>query len=358
VKRNEAGEIREMKCRSNLAGKMGKKGTSLLCLLIVLAAMTGFVSAAEDNLAPPQHSGSESLNQTGRAEGQKTVAAKVNGVAITMESVMRMMHRMSTPKGNSFSPPEDMNALKEKALNRLILQELAYQQAKAEGLLPGPRDVGDAMARMKSNAGGEEGFNKFLEKEGLTEEELRVQVGRNLALERILVREVKNKSTVAESEVKKEYDSGKDAFVIPEKIVIADVVFFLDTHSEDSLRKAEEVRKKIEDDNDKDPSKLPPDGTFIVRDLEVKEGEDRELYEAAKRLKPGGLSGVVVASDSIHIIKLKEFSPGKQLTFEDVKDFLEQKLRQKAEQKRMQEWQAELKKDSKIEIIKAREGGR
>jgi hypothetical protein len=114
------------------------------------------------------------------------------------------------------------------------------------------------------------------------------------------------------------------------------------------MKKANEVLKRINADKSKDPWSLVLDGTFIVRDVTIQ--KDGELYAAAKMLKPTKLSGVIKARDGLHIIKLKTYSPEHQLTFDEVKGSLEGKFKVEAQQKRLEEWERELRKDAKIDI--------
>jgi parvulin-like peptidyl-prolyl isomerase len=65
----------------------------------------------------------------------------------------------------------------------------------------------------------------------------------------------------------------------------------------------------------------------------------------------GELSGVIVTPDSLHIIKLKEFVPEKNVSFDQAKGLIRGMLRSRAWQKRMEEWQSELKKGAQIEIF-------
>jgi parvulin-like peptidyl-prolyl isomerase len=87
-----------------------------------------------------------------------------------------------------------------------------------------------------------------------------------------------------------------------------------------------------------------------VREVEVRKEKERELYEEAKKLQVGGLSGVITTPDSLHILRLKKFTPEKQLTFDQAKASLEGNLKREAVQKRMLEWEAELKRGATIEI--------
>jgi parvulin-like peptidyl-prolyl isomerase len=285
----------------------------------------------------------------------KIVAARVNGVEITMASVATMMNSLGTKQEREPASPESMEEIRKDALNQLILQELAYQKAKSDGMAVGRKEIDGALADMRKKPGGEEKFKEFLEKERITEEDLRKRIERSLTLKRVFTREVSNKVSVSEEEIREEYEKEKERYARPEKIAVTDVVFFLETGEAGSRKKAEEILKRIHDDKEKNPWNLVSDGTFATRDMEVNESREKELYAVAKNLKVGELSGVFAASGNLHVIRLKEYSPRKQFTFEEVKSRIEGKSRARALKKRMAEWEAELKKEAKIEIMESSE---
>jgi len=66
----------------------------------------------------------------------------------------------------------DSEALRKDALDKLILQELAYQRAKAEGLKVGRDELDGIITEIKGKV-GEEKYIETLEKRRITEEDLR-----------------------------------------------------------------------------------------------------------------------------------------------------------------------------------------
>jgi len=282
---------------------------------------------------------------------EKIVAARVNGVEITTESVTIMMNSPGMKRGHETASSKGIEEAKRAALDQLILQELAYQKAKSEGWTVDPKEIDDAMIHMGRKPGGGGESRDITEKDRIPEEELRKRIERNLTVRRIITREVRNKVSVSEEDVRKEYEREKESYARPEKTVVVDVVFFLEPGEADSRVKAEETLKKINEDKEKNPWNLVSGGDFAVREMEVSEGQEKEVYEAAKNLKVGELSGVFAAGGNLHIIRLKEYSPFKQFTFEEVKGRIEADMRSRALKKRLAEWEAELKQGAKIEIM-------
>lgn len=283
-----------------------------------------------------------------QAEAKKIIVARVNNAELSMDSLVKMVNRL--PTGNKSGVPESLEEHKKRSLDMLILQELAYQQAKAQDLSIGADKIDMAIKNLKENVGGEKEYADYLTKRHVTEADLRAEVERSLTLETIYSREVLAKVTIPEDEVRQEYEKEKDRYLLPEKASIIDVAI-LRRDGNASTKKAKELLDKLKADTDKDPWKLVLDGTFTVRGVNVNKDKEKELLEAAKKLKPNELSGVIETPTGSHIIKLKNYSPERQLAFDEVRSRLELKLKVPAQEKRTREWEQELKKGAKIEIM-------
>lgn len=279
------------------------------------------------------------------------VVARVNGAEITSGAVSGMMSRLKAGKGHGAESSRGTDALRKEALDRLIFEELACQEAKADGVRADPREVDQRLEDMRTRMGGEEGLRKALEKENRTEEGLRAAIERDIVLRRIVAREVPDNVVVPEEDIAREYEREKGEFVIPEKVVVDDVVIFLNPGERASVERAGEIRRKVLEDKDRNPWNLEPDGTFIVHETEIHRGKQEELYREAVKLKPGELSGVIETEDSLHIVRLKEYTPMKQLDLDQVRGFIARKLKAEARQKRLRQWEADLRKNATIEIM-------
>ena len=306
--------------------------------------------AGQEKMAPASK---QEVKKIGRDEARKIVAARVNGTDIMLDAVMQLAARMDIQMTHAHSSEgPSVEAIQKEALDSLILQELAYQKAKARGIAVEQKAVDAALADIKTKAGGEEAYKKSLKQSALTEEQLRAQTEKNLILESIYKQEVLDTISVSEEKIKEEYEKNKAFFTQPEKISVVDVVMSPSPSDKGAEARAQEVLKKI-GENSNDPNKLVQDGTFAVREYEPKKDNDSDkgLYEAARKLKPGEVSGVIKTDNGLHIIKLVEYNPEKLHTFAEVKGVIEKKLRTDAQNEKTREWFARLKKDAKIEIL-------
>lgn len=280
-------------------------------------------------------------------EARKFIVARVNGAGITMASLVDMMNRLGPP--SKASGPVD--GAKKAALDRLVFQELVVQQARAAGIAPDPNQVDAAIRNLKENLGGEKEYQDYLRGRGVTEQDLRADVERSLTREIMFKREVIDKIVLPEDEIRAEYEREKGRYIKPEKVTVIDVDFFLKPGDPGAMKKARSVLRKVRADKDRDPWRLVLDGTFQVRTLSVAGEKHPDLYAAARKMKVGQLSDVIKTPDSLHIIKLKEYEPERQYTLEEARGVIEGKFRVRAQDKRIREWEEELRRTATIEIM-------
>ena len=278
---------------------------------------------------------------------KKIIVAKVNDAELTMDALIQMMNRLPEKGG---STPESLEERKKRALDALVLREIAYQRAIALGLNADFGKVEITVENIKQGFQSEKEFAEFLANKNMTESDLRTDIERNLTIDLIYKTEVVEGLVIPEDEMKAKYAEEKEHFIRPEKVVVIDV-FMLKNEGKASLKKAKELLKKIKADPKQDPWKLVLDGTFMVRNLTVRKDKEKELYTAAKKLKPQGLSSVIQTPTGPHIIKLKEFTSEKRLSYEEAKPGVRELLKEPYQVKRTQEWEEELRKSAKIVLL-------
>lgn len=281
-------------------------------------------------------------NHPAAAAPAAPAAALVNGVAITEDDVAAMVKRLDarTKPGSRGGATGDL--LRKEALRRTIFQELIYQRARATGVSVSAADVEAAAARFKS---GHDRGSSDLQESGL-----RALVERNLVLERFLAQEVTAKITVPTSDVESLYERRRPDFRSPERIGVTDILFFLDPNDAASRAQAESVLGRLRADPAHDAGALAPDSSFIVQHRDLKPAQESLLAEAARRLAPGELSGLVSADGNLHILRLEVHEPERERPFTEVRPLLERELLGAAERARLLELEVELRKAARIEI--------
>ena len=354
--------------------------TLMLAVLIIVPGLTGRSFAAEHitridvpvlkQIAVPEESSSsegmdketpklktEGAKQAEKArrsaeEAKKIIVARVNGADINMFMLVRAMNRVAPRyvRKDEAATSEISGKIRKEALDWLIFEELAVQEAIKHGINPAPEDIQKVIDQIKQDSGSEQAYTKYLEKSFLTEDKLKDLIERGRRYELITAREIYEKTRVDEKFLRAEYEKEKRMFILPDNFVVEDVFIFQDKDEEAAREKAVDILATIRKNND-DVWKLVLDGTFIVKKTNIRKEKHPELYKAVSGMKVGDLSSVVKDKDGLHIIKVTQKEPSRQLTFEEAKSAIEPKFLVPAQEQRKEEWEKQLRRDAKIEIL-------
>jgi peptidyl-prolyl cis-trans isomerase C len=244
-------------------------------------------------------------------------------------------------------------------LENLIARELLYQECQKKGIKVDQKEVDGQLTAIKGRFPSEAEFKNALSKMNLTEADLRFQFERDLAIKKLLDGQIGDKVAVSEKETRAYYDGNLETFKKPEQVRASHILIKVDPEA-DEAKKAE-ARTKIESlqtrlkkgedfgalakENSEGPSG-PKGGDlgFFGRGQMVKPFE-----EAAFTMKPGQVSGMVETRFGYHLIMVTDRTPEGIHTYEEVKDRLEQYLKQQKVQAAIAEYVETLKAQAKIE---------
>ena len=163
-------------------------------------------------------------NGTGKNKGgdgkDTAIAATVNGKNITLSEVDTIITQRTGGKQVNMSPLERARE-RLQTLDELIQQEVLFQRADKEKLLPNEDEVTQAINTQKREANmSEEDYQKMLAETGQTEPQLREVARKQLAIRKLLERTVSN-VTVRDSEVEAFYNANKERIVMPRGVALS-----------------------------------------------------------------------------------------------------------------------------------------
>jgi peptidyl-prolyl cis-trans isomerase C len=296
---------------------------------------------------------------TAAAEEQK--AAEINGVVITKEQFDKEMNihlaRVSN-QGQQIS--EDQKAgLKKDILEGLIERELLYQESQKAGIIVNDQMVEDQLAAIKKRFPGETEFKIALGKMNLTEDEVKMQIARGLAIRQLIEQQVTSKIVITDVETKAYYDGNPQMFKQPEQVKASHILIKVEAGATEAQKT--EARKKI----DTVQQKLKDGGDFAELAKEYSEGPtktrggDLGFFRRGQMVKPfddvvfnmktNEVSGMVETRFGYHIIKVYDKKPEETLAYADVKEKLNQRMKQERVEKDANLYVNQLKKGAKIE---------
>ncbi|MCL5022530.1 MAG: peptidyl-prolyl cis-trans isomerase [Nitrospirae bacterium] len=326
----------------------------LAVLAVSLSALSCSKEKTENKGMPPGHEKMVEEYQKSIKESRKTVVARVNGADITMYDLSGRMRQILPQyiQGGRQMTPEIEQRARQDALDALIFRELAVQEALRRKMKAPQEKVDAALQQLKAKMGSEKEYRAYLKREDLTEAWLRNQIEKDQLFNMIVGAEILAKIKVDEKQIRDIYAKEKKEFVMPEVFEVVDVVFPKGRDDEAAMKKAKEVLPLVRK-NSNDVSKLPKDKTFMVREGFVEKQEYPALFAALTKMKQGEVSDVIREEDGLHIVRMKKKEPARPMTFEEAGSVIGRQMQASLAEQRKEEWEKELKKNAKIEIVPA-----
>jgi peptidyl-prolyl cis-trans isomerase C len=180
-----------------------------------------------------------------------------------------------------------------------------------------------------------------------------------LAIQQFIDAHIAQKATVSDQEIKTFYESRPALFKQPEQVRASHILIKVEPQADEShktaaRKKIQKIQQRLQKGEDlaalaQEFSQCPSsakggDLGYFRRGQMVKPFE-----EAAFALKPGEVSDVVETKFGYHLIKVIEKKSETTIAFEDIKDRLEQYLKQEKVQKEVSLYAQKLKEKAKVE---------
>jgi len=296
--------------------------------------------------------------QAGEKDSSKNKVAVVNGSVITQGQLDNLMHIVKKQLSSMGKPVtgSQLSEIKKKTLERLINHELLYQESKKKGIKV---DEAALDEKFKKQFSDESKIKDILSRMNMTEAELKSQFKRDIIIRKFIDKEIIQKVTVSDKEVKGYYDDNPNFFKQPEQVQASHILIKVDSRADKSqkaearktLEKIQQKLKKGEDFSTlaKEYSQCPSsakggDLGYFRRGQMVKPFED-----TAFSLKQGEVSDIVRTRFGYHLIKVISKKPERTIPYNEVKDKIKQRLKGKKFQEELRLYIAKLRERAKVE---------
>jgi peptidyl-prolyl cis-trans isomerase SurA len=255
------------------------------------------------------------------------VWAVVNGTEIKRDEVEKYYKTRINPEAQETSPEEVLSG-KLNVVEQLINNEILLERAKKLNLEASDGEVEDKFTELKSGYTEDE-FQRKLKDGGMSVEDLKKDLRRQLSIQKLLNREVAAKVTITDQDVTDFYNTNRNQFNVAEaQYRISQIVItprkeqlIRNRKNDDATNEAEADRKAkmLEDklnsgadfaqlamDYSEDPNTAATGGDlgFIPESSLNAPQTDPNLKKAVLSLKPGQVSPPILVKDSIRILKL------------------------------------------------------
>ncbi len=266
------------------------------------------------------------------------VAATVNGKPITNEDLEKF-YKAQFPEPVEGSNADMVMSQKLELLGSLIINELLQQRAEKLGLSAVDADVDAELNKMRSGY-TTEAFNKQLESQHLTLDDLRAQIRRKLTADKLINKEIRSHIAISDADVTDFYNANKPSFNLAEpQIHIAQILVtpFPDPNvrnlKNSKAQNTAEATQKIRDiearlgrgeefgmvaqNYSEDPNTAPNGGDMGFIPASSFEKASPELRKLVDSLQPGVASKPIATPDGFRILKVISREPAGQRDLQD-----------------------------------------
>jgi len=313
---------------------------------LALVGSSALVSAQD---APPASSDPASFPD---------VVARVNDTEISKADLLRRAEAIKT----QVPPSQIGEGFYQRVLSDMVSGELLYQSVETKGLSPTEAEIAAEFESQQQRFGGPEAFQTALDEQGLSAEQIKVELKKEMAIQKLVETDFIPKLVVTEEATRTFYDGNLDAMQQPLEFKAAHILITVDEGASEEQKtelkqKAESIRNMVEmgqdfaelaAKNSGDPGSKDSGGALGW----MAEGQTVPPFEAAmKLLEPGELSDIVETRYGYHIIKLEDRRGGTAMPYEEVKERIEEFLKQRGLQERIQEELEMLRGTATIEVF-------
>jgi peptidyl-prolyl cis-trans isomerase SurA len=283
------------------------------------------------------------------------VWATVNGKEIKRDEVEKYFRSRSNPEGQEPSQEEGLS-LKLNIIDELINNEILLERAKKMGLEAADGEVEDSFTEVKSPYTEDE-FQRQLKERGVTVDDFKKDIRRNLTIRKLINREVVAKVSITDQDVNDFYNQNRAQFNVAEsQYRVSQIVItprkdaqLRNRKGDDAATDAEARRKaaalyaqiqegadfgQLAIDYSEDPNTSANGGDLGYIPESALTQTDPALKKTLTALRPGEVSPVVALRDGYRILKLiARESPGqRELADPKVQQSIRDALRNRKEQ--------------------------
>ena len=286
--------------------------------------------------------------------------AIVNGVVITrvqFDSELSHVKQRFLQEGREITDSQ-LPQISDAILETLINRELLFQESQKMGIRIKEQAISEQFETIQKTFPNEDEFKKTLNQMNLSEPALKLQINKALAIKELIEKQIVPQIVISDEESKVYYDTHPDAFKQPEQIKASHILIKVDSNADASQKakareQIEEIRQKIKAGDDfaelaKEFSQGPSsarggDLGYFRRGQMVKPFED-----AAFALEPDAVSDIVETPFGYHLIKLHDRKPERIISYPEVKDKLNQYMKQEKTKQEVERYIQKLKQHAEI----------
>jgi len=289
--------------------------------------------------------------------------ALVNGTTITLGDLDREVSSVQQQLLSSGKPVNMTDAqlleVRHQVLESLINRELVYQEALSKGINIEETAINEQLNSLKKRFPSENEFKSALSSKNLSEEFLRAQIRKGLAVKQLIDDQFAQKVTVTDMEIKTFYDNNPDSFKKPEQVRVRHILIKVDPQADETQRAASQTKLKDIQSRLKKGENFESLAKEFSQCPSSTEGGDLGYFSkgqmvkpfeaAAFTLMPGEVSDIVETQFGYHLIQCVDKKNKDKIAYEECKDKIHQHLKQEKIREHVDAHIEQLKGKAKVE---------
>jgi peptidyl-prolyl cis-trans isomerase SurA len=298
--------------------------------------------------------------------------AIVNGKEITRVEVEKYYRSRGLQQGGETLSHEEGLSLKLNILEELINQQILFARASRLGLIATDGEVEDKFTELKSPYTEEE-FQRRLQEQGTTVEDLKQDLRRGLTTQKLINKEIIARVSISDAEIKSFYDSNRMLFNRPEaQYRVATILVTPHADPQIRNRKGDDARSeaaarqklrmleerlgngedfaRLAEDYSEDAISATTGGDMGYIPASALDRAEPTLKQAILSLRVGETSRVISTRDGFRILKLLAREPAGQRDLADpnVQNSVRETLRNRKVQLLLDAYLKQLRSEAKI----------
>lgn len=295
-----------------------------------------------------------------------TPVVKVNGTVLTERDLREQMQRIfpyySIHGGKV--PDKYQTEIRQKAMDRIIAEELIYQDAKRRGMHVPPDVMANVFRSAKARFGTEQAYEDYGKQLYGSVAEFERRIRRATLIEQYEHQEIEVKTRAPETKVREIYEKNKASFLRPESVSLQSISVNLPQNPSDDQKKL--ARQRIEEilPQARATKNYNEFGLLAEKvsedDYRVNMGDHKwvhiigmppEIAKAVAGMKPGDTSDIIDAPIGYIILRVNDYRPPKQMTYDEVKAEIRKQVDDAAASQKWTALQKQLRDKAQIENL-------
>jgi peptidyl-prolyl cis-trans isomerase SurA len=299
-----------------------------------------------------------------QAEITNRVVATVNSDIVTLYELNRSIEQATGLSISNLRMQDEgrFYQIRRAVLNNLINQKITEQRIRKLGIKITEKDIDEAIERVKEERGmTQEQMLYTLKIEGVTLEEYRQRLKKEIEHARLVEYEIRSKIVITEADSRHYYEENIEQFSETHRVKLARILLRIgDPADKAGIAKARDLGKEIlrKLDTGSDFSDMARTYSQGPAALEggclgwIKLDQlDPSLRKKIVKLSPGEYTEPHECSHGIQIIKLVDEIAEGNKPFEEVNDIIYSKLFKGKVEEKYAEWLSKLREESFIKVV-------